>query len=100
MAIQFSKLRDKLGLDDNLPFGRYHGCTVEEVLKDSPEYISWLMRNTSLKFYPSVHDMLKIMKAKHVPSFKPVYFYDGTAHGEQAHYELSNIDYWDEDVPF
>lgn len=113
MAIQFSKLKNKLGLDDTLPFGRHQGYTVEEILKDRPEYISWLMRNTSLKFYPSVHDMLKIMKAKHVPqhtSFKPVYFYDGTAHGEQAHYELtirdesyniySDQDDWFDDIPF
>ncbi len=103
MAIQFSKLKNKLGLDDTLPFGRHQGYTVEEILKDRPEYISWLMSNTTLKFYPSVHELLILMKPKRVPqhtSLRPVYFYDGSARGEQAHYELSNQDYWDEDVPF
>lgn len=113
MAIQFNKIKNKLGLDDTLPFGRHQGYTVEEILKDRPEYISWLMRNTGLKFYPSVHELLLLMKPKRVPqhtSFKPVYFYDGTAHGEQAHYELtirdesyniySDQDDWFDDIPF
>lgn len=64
MAIAFSKIKSKLGLDDTIPFGRYQGYTVEEILKDMPEYISWLMSNTSLRFYPSVHEMLLMMLPK------------------------------------
>lgn len=76
MAIQFNKLKNKLGLDDTLPFGRHQGYTVEEILKDRPEYISWLMSNTTLKFYPSVHELLLLMKPKRIPqhtSFNPKY---------------------------
>jgi hypothetical protein len=77
MAKPFTALRDsRLGLDDVLPFGRHQGYTVEEILKDRPEYISWLMSNTTLKFYPSVHELLLLMKPKRVPqhtSFNPKY---------------------------
>lgn len=110
MAIQFSKLKNKLGLDDTLPFGRHQGYTVEEILKDRPEYISWLMRNTSLKFYPSVHDLLKIMKAKHVPQHTSLRSHGYYSHEEkdyvfprlrnESHNIFSDQDDWFDDVPF
>lgn len=97
MAIQFSKLKNKLGLDDTLPFGRHQGYTVEEILKDRPEYISWLMSNTTLKFYPSVHELLLLMKPKRVPqhtSFRTKYS------GDEAFNTLEDAGSWFEDVPF
>lgn len=67
MAIPFGKLKTKLGLDDVLPFGRHAGYTVLEIIKDHPQYISWLIQNTSLRFYPSVHEELSRHIIKHVP---------------------------------
>lgn len=67
MSIPFSKVRTKLGLDDVLPFGKYAGDTVLEIIKDRPQYISWLIQNTSLKFYPSVHEELGRHLTKHIP---------------------------------
>lgn len=60
MAKPFNKLKFTgiLGLDDPLPFGRHLGYTVLTILKDRPQYISWLVANTSVKFYPSVHNEL------------------------------------------
>lgn len=84
MAIQFSKLKNKLGLDDTLPFGRHQGYTVEEILKDRPEYISWLMSNTTLKFYPSVHELLLMMKPKRVPQHT-------SFHGHYSHEEKDYV---------
>lgn len=65
--IPFNKVKKKLGLDDYISFGKYRGCTVLELIKDAPGYVSWLMQNTDLKFYESVHEQLKIAKPKHVP---------------------------------
>ena len=110
MAIQFSKLKNKLGLDDTLPFGRHQGYTVEEVLKDRPEYISWLMSNTTLKFYPSVHELLLIMKPKRVPqhtSFSSHGYYSDKEKNyifpklrDESHNIYSDQDDWFDDVPF
>lgn len=98
MAKPFTALRDpRLGLDDVLTYPRYKGCTVKEVLADNPGYISWLMSNTGLKFYPSVHEMLLIAKPKRVPqhtSFRTRYF------GDEAFNTLEDAGSWFEDVPF
>lgn len=78
MAIPFKKIKSKLGLDDTLPFGRHQGYTVEEILKDRPQYIAWLMTNTSLKFYPSVHELLdtqNVQKLFNTLIRKEVYMY-------------------------
>lgn len=111
MSKHFNKLRDpRLGLDDMLPFGRHQGYTVLEIIKDRPQYISWLMSNTDLKFHRSVHDELYRYLAKHVPSHMPrrnnYYFYDGGARGDMAHETLTQMQYaidqgdWFDDVPF
>lgn len=47
-----------IGLDSQLTFGRHIGYTVNEVLKDRPEYIAWLIDNTEIKFYESVHEQV------------------------------------------
>ncbi len=108
MAIQFNNVRTKLGLDDVLDFGAWIGHTVEEVIRQKPEYISWLMTNTDKKFYGSVTD--EIMRTK---KFKAVdkksrggYFYDGGLRGDQAHFEAEmhssswGFDDWMDDIPF
>ena len=66
MAKAFNKLRNpRLELDDVVPFGRYAGYSVLKILKDRPTYISWLIFNTDIKFYPSVHSELYKYLAKH-----------------------------------
>lgn len=92
MSISFSKLKNKLGLDDVLPFGRHQGYTVEEVLKDRPEYISWLMSNTTLRFYPSVHEMLLLIKPKRIPQHISFRY--------ESHNIYSDQDDWFDDIPF
>jgi hypothetical protein len=93
-------------MDDIMPFGRYQGYTVEEIVKDKPEYINWLMENTSLKFYQSVHDEVSRVALSIINAYKPrrnSYIYDGGLRGELAHYEAeleSIINDWEYDVPF
>lgn len=75
MAKAFNKLRNPaLGLDDIIPFGRHAGYSVLEIMKDRPSYISWLIVNTDVKFYPSVHNELYRYLAKHVPKHKSTRF--------------------------
>ncbi len=58
-----------LGLDDEIPFGIFQGFPVSEVLAVDPQYISWLIANTRLKFYESVHQELKYSKRRPVPQY-------------------------------
>lgn len=87
MAIQFSKIKNKLGLDDTLPFGKHQGYTVEEILKDRPEYIRWLIINTSLKFHDNVlNRAAKFTIPKHTQRR-----YNTEFHERINDYELDNL---------
>lgn len=59
MAIAFKNLKNRYGLDDILTFGRHQGYSVLEILKDRPDYIVWLIQNTDIKFYDSVHQEIE-----------------------------------------
>lgn len=48
-----------LGLDDLLPFGKYKGEQVEDVLMDDREYIVWLAENTQVDFDEEVLQKLE-----------------------------------------
>lgn len=96
----FNKIKTALGMDDVLPWGRYQGYTVEEILKDRPEYIAWLISDTSLRFYPSVHQEIQRRALEIVNAYRPrrrAYYYGGDLVGEEANYSIQ--DQWD-DVPF
>jgi hypothetical protein len=88
MAIKFNEVRTKLGLDDVITFGKYVGCTVEDIIKDSPDYIEWLIKEGK-QFYPSVLDELHLYKAK----------YKKQSIIEDLRY-LPNIEDWFYDVPY
>jgi hypothetical protein len=87
-----------LGLDDILPFGRYQGYTVEEILKDRPEYIRWLIVNTSTKF----HDSVLTKAAKFTIPKHTQRFYNAEYHfyRDESHNIFSDQDDWFDDVPF
>jgi hypothetical protein len=59
MAKSFNKLKDpKLHLQDKLPFGKYQGCRIVDLLPDSWEYLMWLSKNTSVQFGQDVVDAI------------------------------------------
>lgn len=99
MAIAFGKLKSKLGMDDILPFGRHQGYTVEEILKDRPEYIAWLMENTSLKFYKSVQDEVIRIACSIKSAYRPKRNMYGWSDYDNELDALQQ-DQWDGDVPF
>lgn len=70
MAKTFKTLRDpRLGLDDQIP-GRHFGYTINEIIKDRPEYIDWLMKNTQIQFHDSVYNLMDEVYPKvNLPKF-------------------------------
>lgn len=99
MAKPFSKIKYTgiLGLDDQFTFGRYIGSTVLDILKDDPSYVSWLMSNTSMQFYQSVHDELFRHVIKRIPQHSPRYY---NSYGKMVDYDHDTIGDWDDDIPF
>lgn len=85
-----------LGLDSQLDFGMYQGYTVQEILKDRPDYIRWLMANTALKFTEDVI-VPRSYKFK-IP--KDVSQWQNSRHWKDHDDVYSDMDqYWD-DIPF
>lgn len=110
MSKAFTKLKDPryLGLDDIIPFGRYSGYSVLEIVRDRPVYIDWLIKNTDLKFYQSVHEELarqdyKKAQAGAVPkSYLYAQAYQGVYDKHGISYDDPEMDFedWCTDVPF
>lgn len=48
----------ELSLDSILPFGKYRGYQLEDVIQDDPNYISWLVDNTNYSFDEEVMQLL------------------------------------------
>lgn len=97
MSKPFSSIKSALGLDDTLPFGRHQGYTVLEIVRDRPEYIKWLIDNTSLRFYPSVHIELERFLVDKKENYNEAY-YRGLNFFD-IHPKHEEWNYWD-DVPF
>jgi hypothetical protein len=43
-----------LGFDDPMPFGKFKGETISDLLDDEPEYIRWLIDKTDTVLHPDV----------------------------------------------
>lgn len=65
-AMVTSSERNKaLGLDSEMPFGKYKGELIEVVLRAEPNYVSSLVSNgKSIKFQPEVLELLKEIQSK------------------------------------
>ena len=48
-----------LELADTMPFGKHKGKTVGQVVKEAPDYISWMLDQGKTKFSPSVLEAMK-----------------------------------------
>lgn len=46
-------------LCDNFKFGKYKGDNVKEVCINNPQYVSWLIENTTIFIHPEVISFLK-----------------------------------------
>lgn len=59
MAKAFNTLKDpKLQLTDKLPFGKFAGCRICDIIDEDWEYLQWLHKNTSISFGQQVLDKI------------------------------------------
>ena len=94
MAKAFKALRNPaLTFDDILGFGRHQGYKVGEILKDRPEYIAWLIDNTSIKFTKEVNDVVNVLCP---------FVEDAFANMVKTTLLQHQLDdgVWDDDIPF
>lgn len=60
MAITFKNIKDpKLGLMDQITFGKLKGCRVCDVIEDYHEYLIWAEKQGYLKFQPIVIEVIQ-----------------------------------------
>lgn len=48
-----------IGLSDKMPFGKYKGTEVEEILQDDSRYLVWLLESTDTNFTQEVIDLIE-----------------------------------------
>jgi hypothetical protein len=87
MSLKFNQVSGQLNSTDTLTFGKYYMCKVEDVLKDDPAYIAYLITNMNISFSEYIKQ-----EAMH-RSMPKIRSYFGYSHKGQQE------DYW-EDVPF
>lgn len=95
MAIAFKNLKNRYGLDDILTFGRHQGYSVLEILKDRPDYIVWLIQNTDIKFYDSVHEQVSIAALRKIRKNTKRVIYQW-----EDPQEMCDYDEFFDDIPF
>ncbi len=97
MSTSFKNLRNKIGLDDKLTFGKYKdtGLTVQDIINDDAEYIKWLIGQDK-QFYQSVHDELKWQKEKQ--GSEPEVNYNN--YNSRGIFEEICDQDWNEDIPY
>lgn len=53
---------DPLDLDDKMPFGKYKGYTLSEVIEVDPSYLEWCCNNLNVKVTEDVKEYIKYVK--------------------------------------
>ena len=43
-----------LTIDDRVPFGKYEGREMAQVLENDAEYLKWILDNTDIEFCPDL----------------------------------------------
>jgi hypothetical protein len=99
MAKPFKLLKTAIGLDDTLDFGKYQstGLTVQDILKEDPDYIRWIMNNMEKYFYESVHEELERSKSTRKIGWGK---HKSSVYTDEYHNVFSDQDDWFEDIPF
>jgi len=45
-------------MDDLMPFGKYKGTEIEEIIEDDPQYMVWAVENMSIQFSEEVLEIV------------------------------------------
>ncbi len=93
MAKTFTSIKNPaLQLTDQLPFGKFKGCRICDILEDDWEYLKWMKQNTSINFSRPVLDSITARFSA---------WADETHYNEEvAPYLNNDADIDPEDVPF
>jgi len=96
MAKLFSTLKDpKLGMHDQITFGKLKGCRVCDVIQDHYEYLIWVEKEGYCKFQQivveTIQDAANFAKWEEPKEDKVVDTYD-----KFTRYD----DFWYDDIPF
>lgn len=51
-----------LDLDDKMPFGKYRGYTLSDIIEVDPDYLEWCCNNTKVKITEDVKEYIKYVK--------------------------------------
>jgi uncharacterized protein (DUF3820 family) len=46
----------ELTLEDSMPFGKYKGRQIEDLMYDEPKYLAWLVENDIVQFEQAALD--------------------------------------------
>lgn len=52
-----------------MPFGKYRGETIEDIIEVDPDYLVWVTENTDLELHAA---LMELVEARH----RPVDWYD------------------------
>ena len=102
MAITFKNIKDpKLGLLDQITFGKLKGCRVCDVIEDYHEYLIWAEKQGYIKFQPIVIEV--IQDAANFQKWEPVppgIYADASQKLDIYDKIVGNNYFDDEDIPF
>lgn len=95
MALNFRNLKDpKLGLLDQITFGKLKGCRVCDVIEDHHEYLIWAEKQGFCKFQQitieAIQEAANFEKAEEPKELVDTY----------DKFMQQNIDDWMHDIPF
>ena len=57
MSIKLTVIKP-LTLEDTIPFGKYRGVDVVDIVNDDPDYIEWVINNTEYEFDEEVMQLI------------------------------------------
>ena len=58
MSKAFSRIKTELTPFDTLPFGKYQGVVVHDLINKDSKYLNWLIENSNINFSMDVHTLL------------------------------------------
>jgi hypothetical protein len=96
IAFHNVKNQFKLSFKDTIPFGKYFGVKVKDIIDKDPGYLAWVHLNTSYKLTNNV-----ISKLPTKPQKSPRKYYGDYYDAEQDMYDIGNAfgGFFD-DIPF
>lgn len=92
MSVKFNKVKRVLELDDSMPFGKYQGSSLAEVITDNAGYLQWMLVNCeNIQVSDTVKNTLQF-QIDNPPKRKVI--------KEKVDWSLIPVLDFDDDIPF